>query len=302
MKVEIIIEAPAQVQQDLMNRLADIFPQHLFAEKAYRFTNGRFTLKLFFETERPDNLLLEIETVVAKIENLNSGASGIDILVRNPACAEPALGSAEHDRFLSPVRDMRIIPWHDSGNAAPAALDILLDPARAFGTGLHPSTRLCLQLLKLVADRDSEKRHAPRSVLDIGCGSGILTIAALRLGAARALAIEIDPGAVQIARRNIGINRLTHSARVVQKSWQDLSGQYDLILANLVPSVLYKAAPAVAKLLKAESLLITAGFSESRNMKVLEMFSRYGLHLLQVSSLDGWGGLLLSAGVAGKKN
>jgi len=302
MEVEIIIEAPAQVKQYLMNRLTDIFPQHHFAEKTDRHNNSRFTLKFFFETETPDRLLQKIEAVVAKTENRNSCGlgHGIDILVRNPACAEPALDTAEHDRFFSPVADMRLISCHDSGNAAPAALDILLDPAQAFGTGLHPSTRLCLQLLKLVADLDLEKKHAPRSVLDIGSGSGILTIAALRFGAARALGIEIDPGAVEVARRNIHINRLAHSARVVQKSWQDLSGQYDLVLANLVPSVLYKAAPAIAKLLKAESLLITAGFSESRNMKVLEMFSGYGLHLLQASSLDGWGGLLLSAGDAVK--
>ena len=156
--------------------------------------------------------------------------------------------------------------------------------------------------MKLVTDQDIEKKHALRSVLDIGCGSGILTIAALRLGAARALAIDIDPAAVDTARKNIQINRLAHSAQVAESSWQNVAGQYDLVLANLVPSVLFKAVPAIAELLSSGGFLITAGFPASRNMKVWKMFRKCGLHLLEAHSLDGWGGLLLSEGNSTVKN
>ena len=130
--------------------------------------------------------------------------------------------------------------------------------------------------------------------LDIGCGSGILAIAAIRLGAARVLAIEIDPDAVQAARKNIGLNRLAHAAEVAKSSWHDVSGQYDLVMANLVPSVLYKAAPHIATLLREQGLLIAAGFPLSKNAEIYRRFAKNDLRLVHESSLDGWGALLIS--------
>jgi len=296
MKIEISIEASTQVKQDLLTRLADLFPGQHVADTAVGLNNDRFKLKMLVRNETPDPLLQEIDRVVATIENLCSGSHFIDVYVRNMECSESTLGSEQQGKPFSPVAGMQIIPLRGSSISGASIHDIILDPAHAFGTGLHPSTRLCLQLMKLVTDRDSDKKHVLRSVLDIGCGSGILTIAALRLGAARALAIDIDPAAVDTARRNIQINRLAHSAQVEESSWQNVTGQYDLVLANLVPSVLFKAVPAIAELLSSGGFLITAGFPASRNLKILGMFRKCSLHLLEAHSLDGWGGLLLSEG------
>ena len=297
MKIEISIEASTQVKQDLLARLADLFPEQHFADTAVGLNKDRFKLKIFARNVTPDPLLQEIARVVATIENLCSGSHFIDVYVRNMECSESTLGSEQQGKPFSPVAGLQIIPWRGRSSISGAGIhDIILAPAHAFGTGLHPSTRLCLQLMKLVTDQDIDKKHALRSVLDIGCGSGILTIAALRLGAARALAIDIDPAAVDTARRNIQINRLAHSAQVAESSWQNVAGQYDLVLANLVPSVLFKAVPAIAEMLSSGGFLITAGFPASRNMKVWKMFRKSGLHLLEDHSLDGWGGLLLSEG------
>jgi ribosomal protein L11 methyltransferase len=301
MKIEIIIEASTGVKQDLLARLADLFPGQHIADTAVGLNDDRFQLKMFVRDETPDPLLQEIARVVATTENLCSGSHFIDVHVRNMECSESTLDSKQQGKPFSPVAGLQIIPWRGSSISGASMHDIILDPAHAFGTGLHPSTRLCLQLMKLVKNLVPEKKFALSSILDIGCGSGILTIAALRLGAARALAVDIDPAAVDTARRNIQINRLAHSAQVAESSWQNVSGRYDLVLANLVPSVLFKAVPAIAELLSSGGFLITAGFPALRNVKILEMFRKCGLHLVETYSLDGWGGLLLSENSTLKK-
>lgn len=88
------------------------------------------------------------------------------------------------------------------------------------------------------------------------------------------LGLEIHPDVAQVTRRNIEINRLAHSAQVIETSWHDVSEQYDLVLANLVPSVLLKFVSSIPKLLKEQGLLITAGFQTSNNKKVLTLFEQ----------------------------
>jgi len=293
MKIEISIKASSLVKQDLLAGLADLVRELHIEETADKQNSDRFALNFFFEAESPDGLLRRIAAVISKIENHYPNEQGIDIHVRNIERSEPVLHTVLHGKPFSPVEGIRIIPWDDRKNTTATAHDILLDPGHAFGSGLHPSTHLCLQLIKQVAERDSEKKYASYSVLDIGCGSGILTIAALRLGAARVLGLEIHPDVAQVARRNIEINRLAHSAQVIETSWHDVSEQYDLVLANLVPSVLLKSVSSFAKLLREKGLLITAGFQASNNKKILTLFEQNDLRLINESSLDGWGAMLL---------
>lgn len=290
MKLAINIKASSLVKHDLLAGLADIIQMLDIAEAADRYKSDYLTLNFHTETNEPDILLQKIGALIAIIEKGDADKTGIDVHVSNIDCSEPALCAAQNKQSYSPVASPRLIPWKSKNLPPDAPHDIFLDPALVFGTGQHPSTRLCLELLKQVTDRE---KNAPRTVLDIGCGTGILTIAALRLGASRALGIEIDPDAVQVARRNILLNRLSHSAQIIESSWQNITEHYDLILANLVPSVLFKAAPSIAKLLREHGLLITAGFSVSKNKKVIGLFEEIGLHLLSESSLDAWGALLL---------
>jgi ribosomal protein L11 methyltransferase len=274
MELEIIIKACMQVKQDLLAGLADIVPE--------QDINETF-----------DNHDSEIAAVVSKLENHYPDEHGIDVQVRNIACSEPGLCTAEPGKPFSPVEGVCIIPWDGGGNTANPTHDILLDPGHAFGSGLHPSTRLCLQLIKQVAEQDF-KKYTSCSVLDIGCGSGILSIAALRLGAATTVGIEIDPETAQVARKNIQLNKLERSAKIVEGSWHDISGNYDLIVANLVPSVLLKAAQEMANFLAAEGLVIISGFPKTLHEQLLAIFAMNSLHLIKYISLEGWGAMMLS--------
>lgn len=295
MKLEVNIQAGSLAKQDLLTGLSGLIPMQYIEVTAGKHNGHRYVLNFFIEANEPDGLLQKIAAVISKIEKRHPGEEqGIYLHVRNIEGSEPGLNTRQHGKPFYPVAGIRIIPWNGRSNTTVAAHDILLEPSHAFGTGLHPSTRLCLQLLKLAAGYEPGKKLTSRSVLDIGCGSGILTIASLRLGAARALGIEINPEAVQTARRNIQLNRLENQAQISECSWQKITGTHDLILANLVPSVLFKAAPFIAELLSEQGLLIAAGFPESKNRDLLGVFEKNGLGLIDESFADGWGALLLT--------
>jgi len=293
MKLEISIEADIPTINELLAELTVRIPARDINKTAGKNRTDSRVLTFLSEAESPDDLLKSIAAIAAKVEKNHPGRLPLNIHVRNMACSEPTQCSDEFNKPFSPVEGIRLVPWDGRKVLVPGAADILLDPALAFGTGLHPSTRLCLHFLKQLT-HDRELDFSAWSVLDIGCGSGILSIAALRLGAAEALGIEIDPDAVKIARRNIVINGLTHSARIIEESWQNLTGHYNLIMANLVPSVLFKAAARIGGLLNGHGLFITAGFPESNNKKVQHLFEQYGLNLQDEFSMDGWGALLLA--------
>jgi ribosomal protein L11 methyltransferase len=129
-----------------------------------------------------------------------------------------------------------VVPtWHEPPD--PGALNIILDPGLAFGTGTHPTTRLCLRWL-------DEKLTGGESVVDFGCGSGILAIAALKLGAGSASGVDIDPQAVSSAQRNAGQNGV--SATFVTAAGQLRAGQ--IVVANILAKPLIVLAPLIADL------------------------------------------------------
>jgi ribosomal protein L11 methyltransferase len=293
MKLEICLEASNLLKDELLSGLAALVTKQHIAVTAAKHCSNRFMLNVTIKEQSPDLLLHRIDALVAKLENHYPGMHTIEVHVRDVRSSEPAISSEENADIFSPVEGIRIIPWNGGNNTITQPRDILLEPAHAFGTGLHPSTRLCLHFLKQLAGQNSKNELNVHSVLDIGCGSGILSVAARRLGALRVLGIEIDPNAAQVARRNIQINRLTDSVQVIRQSWHAVSGRYDLVLANLVPSVLFKAASFIPAFLKEQGLLITAGFPASSNRKVFGLFEKSGLRLLDESSSDGWGGLLI---------
>lgn len=148
---------------------------------------------------------------------------------------------------------------------------ITLDPGMAFGTGLHPTTRGCLELLQ-------ELQPMPSPVLDVGCGSGILALAALRLGAGRAVGIDTDELAVEAARANAEGNRLADRLELVQGRLPDVpTTRYPLVLANLVAALLVELAPSLAAHLADDGVLIASGIIEPRAAEVIEAMKAAGL-------------------------
>ena len=150
-----------------------------------------------------------------------------------------------------------------------------LDPGMAFGTGLHPTTRLCLLALEERAARGPLGR-----ALDVGCGSGILSIAAVRLGATRALGIDIDPIAIEATRANARHNRVGRRIRARDGTLPSEEGPFDLVLANLIASVLMEHAANLATELVPHGTLIASGIFIDREPETVAALEGAGFRMI----------------------
>mgnify|MGYP001417661220 FL=1 len=157
-----------------------------------------------------------------------------------------------------------IVPsWHDSPD--PDAVNLILDPGMAFGTGSHPTTRLCLEWLE---------RHVASgcTVLDYGCGSGILAMAAARLGAARVAGVDIDPQAVAAAHANAERNGVT---ALFADSTQPMAGEYDLVVANILSNPLRVLAPAICAHVRSSGRLALSGILREQAEEIIAIYAQW---------------------------
>ena len=157
---------------------------------------------------------------------------------------------------------------------------LALDPGMAFGTGLHPTTRLCLEGIEALADRGV---LIGRRVLDIGCGSGILAIAALKLGAAAALAVDTDPIAIEATRANARRNAVARRLRTRDGSLPSSEAAFDVVLANLIAGVLVLLAPLLRDELRPAGVLLASGIFVDREPEV-----RMALEAAGFTVADRW--------------
>ena len=162
---------------------------------------------------------------------------------------------------------------------------LALDPGMAFGTGLHPTTRLCLAALDELAERGTVDRAR---VLDVGCGSGILAIAAAKLGAASVLGVDTDPIAIEATIANSGRNRL--SGRIAARHGSLPSGEapFDVVLANLIASVLIALARELRDELRVGGTLLASGIFVDREDEVRDAFGGAGLEVTGRSVEGEW--------------
>jgi ribosomal protein L11 methyltransferase len=173
-------------------------------------------------------------------------------------------------------------------------LPILIEPGMAFGTGTHPTTQLCLQALEWYV-RDGSR------VVDLGCGSGILSIAAVRLGASKVQALDIDPDAVKLARVNVAHNQLEQAIEVLQGSLdillereQDSNPPADILVANILTKVLDRMlSDDLARCIRQEGILILSGILSDQVDGLLETCMKADLHLLEVRQMGDWSALCL---------
>ena len=160
-----------------------------------------------------------------------------------------------------------------------AAIVLELDPGLAFGTGTHATTALCLEWL------DGAVRGGER-VLDYGCGSGILSLAALKLGAAFATAFDIDPQALVATRENAHKNALSGRIAVPARAGE-IEGSYDIVLANILAGPLMELAPALASRARGRGALVLAGMLERQADEVAQAY-RPWFDIGPAAEREGW--------------
>ena len=162
-------------------------------------------------------------------------------------------------------------------------LAVYIDPGSAFGTGTHETTKMCIEHLV-------DYLKEGQSVLDIGCGSGILAIAAMKLGAKSAQLVDISPLAVKIARENGEINGLYQPEYTVKEGnlTDDIDGQFDIITANIIADIIIPLCSDIRDYMKNETVLITSGIIKERAGDVERAFAENHLTVIQKRELGDW--------------
>ena len=189
-------------------------------------------------------------------------------------------------------KQLVIVPaWMDSPD--PNRVAIKIDPGMAFGTGTHPTTQLCLELMEPIFV--AMKHASPSQVIDVGCGSGILSIAAIKLGAKQALGVDIDAGSIENARENANANGVGEELILSVGSVEEirrgkfLMDRAPLVLANILAPVIIRLFEAgLADLLEQEGTMILSGILQEQEGRVLEAGQRKGLRMNERRQMGDW--------------
>jgi ribosomal protein L11 methyltransferase len=197
-----------------------------------------------------------------------------------------------HVRVMRIGRRIVIRPTWRRHRRAPGDVVIAMDPGMAFGTGLHPTTRLCLAGIERWADDGLLSRGAAADgharLLDVGCGSGVLAIAAGLLGAGEMVGLDTDPIAIEATLANAGRNRLRRRVRAWQGTVPTGAAPFDLVAANLIASVLVALAPRLRDELRPGGRLLASGIFVDREGDVRSALAAAGLAILRREAEGDW--------------
>jgi ribosomal protein L11 methyltransferase len=252
---------------DVMPERADEASAHLFelgaqgveerdATTLHKGTAGKTTLVASFETEQEARAVHDALGPRARLEEI--------------------VGDAWRDAWKEHFRPFKICkgvwirpPWEKTAPARAGDVVLELEPGRAFGTGLHETTRLVAEVMAA-----RKKRLLGATVLDVGAGSGILALVALALGADSAIGIDTDKDAIGVAKQNAKRNALTKRARFSTTPVDEVDGKFDLVVANIEADVLIVLREALRARLARGGTLVLSGVLDSRERDVVAAFGK----------------------------
>lgn len=242
--------------------------------------------------EKKDTASMErLNTLLARLRQENGDRLGTLELTVKPLAPTDWEESWKENYPPQPVGDRLIVLpyWLDAAMAGDR-LPVVLDPGLTFGTGAHPSTQMVMEFMEQMELKGV-------NCLDLGSGSGILSITALRLGAKTAIGVDIDPKAEDIARENAGYNgyaapdftALTGSVTADKKLMERLrEKRYDLVLVNIVADVIIGLAPTLPDFMDDKTVLLLSGILESREGDVRNALHRAGLRVEERKNREDW--------------
>jgi ribosomal protein L11 methyltransferase len=213
-------------------------------------------------------------------------ALGVDDLSISPAVGRDAGSVWTLSPRATRTGRLRIVPA--DADAEPGVLR--LTDSAAFGTGLHPTTAMCLEAIEEVLQPSS-----PGALLDVGTGSGVLALAALLMGVPRALGLDLDAEALRAAAENARLNVLDRRLQLVRGGPDAVAGTWPLVVANLLAAPLVELAPVLVRRVGHHGRLVLSGIQSSVKSDVDRAYRRLGMQRVRAQSRAGWSALVLQA-------
>lgn len=245
------------------------------------------------DNNQGNNLLEEINNFIEKLktENENNELGRLKIELRTLNDEDWANNWKQYFKPFT-VSDKIIIKpsWEELNESIDNKIVLEIDPGMSFGTGQHHTTRLCIEQLVKYVNKDME-------VLDMGCGSGILSIAAILLGAKKVTGVDIDENAVRIAKENAKLNNIFEDKFTVycgdvtedEKLQENIgSNKYDMIAVNIIAQIIMGMSFTFPKFLKSGGLVIASGIIKKHLDEVIENFKSLGLEILEINDSEDW--------------
>jgi ribosomal protein L11 methyltransferase len=293
--LEVSLTVDGELAESVADVLARYAPNGVMTEQGVRFVNdedegtatGPITVRAYLEVND------QLEETRQKLEE-SLYFLGMIQPVPSPSYKQIADQNwmeawKQHYKPILIARRLVIVPaWLDSPQ--PERIPIKINPGMAFGTGTHPTTQLCLELAEVFADR-----HQLSTAIDVGCGSGILSIAALKLGAEKVLGVDIDIESVRNSRENAEMNGIGEELLLGQGSVTEvLSGQFafqsaPLVLANiLAPIIIRLFGMGLADLVEPGGTIILSGILAEQEQNVIEAGQAHGLTFVERRQIGDW--------------
>lgn len=268
----IYIEDYTNLEQDV-EEIAHI---DLIDEDLLKKDRAKAKVHMYISCE--DNPLEAISQISEKLNEAN-----IEFTIDSLDCAdEDWLNNWKQYFQPTPIGEKLLIrpTWRENYDPQ-GRIVINLDPGLAFGTGTHETTSLCLGVLEKVVTENS-------TVLDVGCGSGILAIASLLLGAKEAVGVDIDGLAVKTARENAELNNVSDRFTAIEGNFTEkVTGKYDIVVANIVADAIMFLSEGVKEFMKEDSIYIMSGIIDTRVDEVIESVSK-NFEITDKLFLNGW--------------
>lgn len=231
----------------------------------------------------------DIKIIKEKIEGLKEfGIDVGDALVELSQVDEEDWAN-EWKNYYKPTKigeKIVVKPTWEEYEATDTDLIIELDPGMAFGTGTHETTSMCIRELEKYVREDSK-------VFDIGCGSGILAIAAAKLGSENVLAVDLDEVAVKVSKENIELNKVEGSVNALHGNLMEVvTDKADIVVANIIADIIKILAKDIKQFMKDDAVFISSGIIHAKVDEVKEALTQNGLEIVHVESLGEWNAIV----------
>ncbi|MBT3315925.1 MAG: 50S ribosomal protein L11 methyltransferase [Anaerolineae bacterium] len=293
------LEVSLTVDGEMAEAVADVFaryaPGGVVAERGIKYLDADDP-----GTPKDEVIVRAYLPVDARLEEtrqrLEQGLSYLNMIHALPAPTFTPIKDAnwmeawkEHYRPISVGKKLIIIPaWMESPDES--RIPIKIDPGMAFGTGTHPTTQLVLDLME-----DMIIERAPSTLIDVGCGSGILSIAALKLGVERALGVDIESASVESSRENADVNEIGEEFIIGQGSVDEiLAGNFEfksapIVVANMLAPILIRLTEAgLGTLVSPGGILILSGILDEQEERIRAVAASHQLKILERRQMGDW--------------